>query len=200
MCHAFVADSRFYQFLFRIDQDIAVEVQAGGCCFCGGVLHSACYPRKPRGIRSALDEAYDYRLSFCCASEGCRRRNTPPSVRFLGRKVYLGVIVVLIGALEYGLSSKRRQRLIDALDVPAQTLWRRQCWWREVFAEGPWWRVERAQFVPPVAAPQLPGALLGRLQGADLRERVVRLLWLIAPLSTTSWSGSLRMAPNPQNL
>jgi hypothetical protein len=121
-------------------------------------------------------------------------------VRFLGRKVYLGVIVVLVSALAHGLSSKRRQRLIDVLDVPAQTLWRWQCWWRGVFAEGPWWRVERAQFVPPVAACELPGALLGRLQGADLRERVVRLLWLIAPLSTTSWSGSLRVAADPQNL
>jgi hypothetical protein len=200
MCHAFLSDSRFYQFLFEIDQDMAVEVQAGGCAFCGGVLHSACYPRKPRGIRSALDENYDYRLSFCCASAGCRRRTTPPSVRFLGRKVYLGVIVVLISALESGLTAKRRAWLIDTLEVPAQTLWRWQCWWREVFAEGPWWRVERAQFIPPVAASQLPGALLGRLQGADLRERVVRLLWLIAPLTTTSWSGSLRMTLNPQNL
>ena len=200
MCHAFVADSRFYQFLFRIDQEIAVEVRAGGCCFCGGVLHGACYPRKPRGIRSALDESYNYRLSFCCATDGCRRRTTPPSVRFLGRKVYLGVIVVLISALEYGLSAKRREWLIDALDVPPQTLWRWQCWWREVFAEGPWWQVERAQFVPPVAGSKLPGELLGRLRGADLRERLVRLLWLIAPLSTTSWSGSLRRVPNPQNL
>lgn len=110
MCHAFVADSRSYQFLFPIDQEIAVEVQAGGCCFCGGMLHSACYPRKPRGIRSALDESYNYRLSFCCATDGCRRRTTPPSVRFLGRKVYLGVIVVLSSALEYGLSAKRRRR------------------------------------------------------------------------------------------
>ncbi len=200
MCHAFVADSRFYQFLLRIDQDIAVEVQCGGCGFCGGVLHSACYPRKPRGIRSALDETYDYRLSFCCATEGCRRRTTPPSVRFLGRKVYLGVIVVLVSALAHGLSSKRRQRLIDALAIPPQTLWRWQGWWRAVFAEGPWWRVERAQFVPPIAASALPGALLGRLRGAGLRERVVRLLWLIAPLSTPSWSGSLPVAPNPQNL
>ena len=121
-------------------------------------------------------------------------------MRFLGRKVYLGVIVVLVSALAHGLSNKRRRRLIEALGVPAQTLWRWQCWWREVFAEGPWWRVERAQFVPPVAASALPGALLGRLRGADLCERVVRLLWLIAPLSTTSWSGSLRLVPNPQNL
>ena len=89
MCHAFLNDARFYRFLFDIDQDIARQVQAGGCS-CGGVLHSACYPRKPRGIRSNWDESYNTRLSFCCAEEDCRRRSTPPSVRFLGRKVYLG--------------------------------------------------------------------------------------------------------------
>ena len=68
MCHAFLTDTRFYKLLFRMDQEIAAEVQAGGCCFCGGVLHSACYPRKPRGMRSALDEHDNYRLSFCCAA------------------------------------------------------------------------------------------------------------------------------------
>lgn len=41
MCHAFLSDSRFYQFLFEIDQDMAVEVQSGGCRFCGGVLRTA---------------------------------------------------------------------------------------------------------------------------------------------------------------
>ncbi len=150
MCHTLLTDSKFYQFLFRIDQEIATEVQVGGCCFCGGgVLHSACYPRKPRGFRSALDEHDNYRLSFCCAAEGCRRRTTPPSVRFLGRKVYMGVIVVLISALEHGLSPQRRGQLIDALNVPEQTLWRWQRWWQEMFGEGPWWRMQRAGFVPP---------------------------------------------------
>ena len=200
MCHAFLTDSNFYQLLFRMDQEIAAEVQAGGCCFCGGVLHSARYPRKPRGFRSALSKNDYSRLSFCCASDDCRRRTTPPSVRFLGRKVYLGVIVVLISALEHGLSPQRRRQLIDTLNVPEQTLWRWQRWWREVFGEGPWWRMQRAGFVPPVLACRLPGELLGRLNGVDLRERMMRLLWLIAPLTTTSWSGSLRGAKNPQNL
>ena len=66
MCHAFVSVSRFYRFLFQIDLDIATEVQRGGCLHCGGTLHVSCYPRKPRGIRAALDESYEYRLSFCC--------------------------------------------------------------------------------------------------------------------------------------
>jgi hypothetical protein len=86
-------------------------VQLVGCAVCGGKLHVAHYPRKPRGIRGSLDGSVKTRLSFCCATDGCRRRCTPPSVRFLGRKVYLGAVVILVMAMEHGLSAKRRKRL-----------------------------------------------------------------------------------------
>jgi len=199
VCHAFFNDSRFYQFLFRIDQDIAAEVQAGGCS-CGGVLHSACYPRKPRGIRCALDESCESRLSFCCAIDGCRRRCTPPSVRFLGRKVYLGALVILVMAMEHGLSAKRRQQLIEQLDLYPQTLARWRRWWRKIFPASRCWQANRGRFIPPVDVSQLPGALLGRLRPEDLQHRVCLLLHLLAPLTTTSWSGSLRVVINPQKM
>jgi len=199
VCHAFFNDSRFYQFLFRIDQDIAAEVQAGGCS-CGGVLHSACYPRKPRGIRCALDESCESRLSFCCAIDGCRRRCTPPSVRFLGRKVYLGALVILVMAMEHGLSAKRRKQLIEQLDLYPQTLARWHRWWRKIFPASRCWQANRGRFIPPVDISQLPGALLGRLSPEDLQHRVCLLLQLLAPLTTTSWSGSLRVVINPQKM
>jgi len=199
VCHAFFNDSRFYQFLFRIDQDIAAEVQAGGCS-CGGVLHSACYPRKPRGIRCALDESCESRLSFCCAIDGCRRRCTPPSVRFLGRKVYLGALVILAMAMEHGLSAKRRKQLIEQLDLYPQTLARWRRWWRKIFPASRCWQANRGRFIPPVDISQLPGALLGRLSPEDLQHRVCLLLHLLAPLTTTSWSGSLRVVINPQKM
>ena len=154
MCHDFLNDSRFYQFLLHIDQETAAEVQAGGCS-CGGVLHSARYPRKPRGIREMLDASYQRRLSFCCALEGCRRRCTPPSVRFLGRKVYLGVVVIRITALEHGLTPRRRQRLIETLDLWPQTVSRWRRWWREIFPASRCWQSWRGQFVPPLVAKQL---------------------------------------------
>ena len=191
MCQHFLSDPSFYKYLFQIDQAIAANVQADSCS-CGGVLHSACYPRKPRGIRSALDETYAYRLSFCCASDGCRRRTTPPSVRFLGRKVYLGVIVILITAMQHGLSPKRRQRLIEGLDIPPQTLYRWRKWWQEIFPASCCWQAERGHYVPPIKAGGLPGELLGRLEGKDLKPRLCRLLLLVAPVTTTSWSGYLR--------
>lgn len=199
MCHAFLNDAKFYRFLFDIDQDIARQVQAGGCS-CGGVPHSACYPRKPRGIRSKLDKSYKTRLSFCCAEEDCRRRSTPPSVRFLGRKVYLGVMVILITALVHGLSPKRRQGLVETLDIWPQTLSRWRKWWREVFPVSRCWQEERGRFIPPVETDQLPGTLLGRLDGRDLRQRLCHCLLLLTPITTTSWSGYLRVIIDPQKM
>ena len=199
MCHSFLSDSRFYRLLFHMDQTLAADVQADGCCFCGGVLHSARYPRKPRGLRSALDATYETRLSFCCGVDGCRRRNTPPSVRFLGRKVYLGTMIVLLTALQHGLTDKRRQALIEQLDVPPQTLARWRTWWQEVFPVSRCWRAERNHFIPPVAVDRLPGALLGRFTGTTLPQRLCQILLLICPVST-SWSSSLQREVVPQKM
>ncbi len=199
MCHAFLSDSRFYRFLFEIDQDVAAQVRAGGCS-CGGVLHSARYPRKPRGVCISLGESYETRLSFCCAVDGCRRRSTPPSVRFLGRKVYLGAMVILISALEHGLSPKRRQWLIDTLDIWPQTLSRWRKWWREVFPASRCWRAVAGDFIPPVDTFRLPGALLGRLNGHDLSQRLCHMLVLLMTVSTSFYSGKLRGVMDPQKM
>lgn len=198
MCHNFLSEPIFYKYLADIDQEMAAEVQAEGCS-CGGVLHSARYPRKPRGVRTALDATYDTRLSFCCAVDGCRRRNTPPSVRFLGRKVYLGAMVVLLTALQHGLTDRRRRKLIEQLDIPPQTLARWRRWWRDVFPDSRCWRAEQGHFLPPICVSALPGVLLGRLIGADLSERLRRMLLLICPVST-AWSGSVRRAMFPQTM
>ena len=89
MCHATLQDPKLYSLLLLIDEDLAAQAQSAGCS-CGGALHSARYPRKPRGAPRELLEQYRSRLSFCCAA--CRRRTTPESVRYLGRRVYLAVV------------------------------------------------------------------------------------------------------------
>jgi hypothetical protein len=197
VCHGFLTDANFYRLLTRIDESIAKDVRARGCS-CGGQLHSARYPRKPRGLRSALDSSYESRLSFCCARDGCRRRHTPASVRFLGRKVYLGVIVVLITALHHGLTEARCRRLIEALDVPLQTLWRWRRWWREQFLQSRCWKGLSGQLIPPIASDSLPGSLLERLDAKALSERLVQLLILISPVTTAT--GSLRVSADPQKM
>lgn len=198
VCQSFIYDASFYQLLVRIDQDIAQQVQQAGCP-CGGVLHSACYPRKPRGVRDALSAQDTVRFSFCCAVDGCRARATPPSVRFLGRRVYMGVIVVLLTALHHGLNPARTSRLIKQLNVPAQTLTRWRRWWQERFPQTRCWRAEQGQFIPPIDTSRLPDSLLVRLQGGDLAIKLCRLLLLVAPVTSDS-SPYLPAGLDPQKM
>ena len=47
MCHALLRDASLYEQLLTFDRDLAAEARVAGCGFCGGTLHSACYPRSP---------------------------------------------------------------------------------------------------------------------------------------------------------
>ena len=114
MYHDLPRVARFWSVLRAIDQDLA-ETTRKKACFCGGRLHAANYLRKPRGTPLQLSEQECLRLSFCCDRDGCRKRTTPPSVRFLGSKVYLGVVVILISALRQGPSPRRIRELSAAL-------------------------------------------------------------------------------------
>jgi hypothetical protein len=180
MCHSALLDAKFFEFLERIDEDEAARTRAAGCR-CGCVLHSARYPRKPRGGPRDFDKQCHYRLSFCGAI--CRNRTTPVSVRFLGRRVYWAAIVVLASALRTGLCDRRTQRLTQLIGVPKRTLKRWCAWWRRDFVNDPFWKNARAQFMPPVEAAALPASLVERFSGSDLSEQLVAALRFLAPLS-----------------
>jgi len=194
VCHDIITDANFWQRLFELDQLIANEVRARGCPHCGDALHAAPYPRKPRGVAYAvLGEHGQTRLSFCCQRDGCRKRCTPPSVRFMGRKVYLGVIITLISALEQGLTPRRRARLVDELDLWPQTFFRWQHWWRAQVPLTRHWQALRARLMPSSETGTLPDVLLSQLSGNDLSGRIIRFARLMMPLSTTSCSHTLRL-------
>ncbi len=174
-----LVDERFYHVLAGIDLDLA-ETARRARCTCSGALHRARFPRKPRGLPN--DHHGDARReSFCCAV--CRKRTTPPSVRFLGRRVYLGAVVVLAMALQQGASPWRVSRLRELFGVSRQTLARWRTWWREAFTESAFWKVAKAAFSPAVNEAEAPNSLLARFTG-DERERLAGLLRLLAPLST----------------
>ena len=183
-----LADARLSELLLQLDQDLARTAQAVGCEWCGGRLDRADYPRKPRGVPAGLGAEHALRLSFCCAAEGCRRRASPPSVRFLGRRVYVGAAVVGITALAEGAPREELRALRRWLGLSARTLARWRRWWREVFAESAFWRAARGQLHAPVATAALPGALLRRFAG-DLRARLVAGLRFLGPLSTARGLG-----------
>ena len=182
MCQSILQSTAFFSFLLCIDQDLAQETCTVGCRCCGGRLHRASYPRKPRGAQCPLDPAYGRRFSFCCAT--CRRRTTPFSVRFLGRRVYLGVVIALVCALTAGLSLRRASRLTDCFHVPLRTLQRWRRWWREDFVQTAFWQGRRALFMPPIAEPCLPESLRARFQAADDAGPWQLLLRFLTPLTS----------------
>jgi hypothetical protein len=185
MYHNLFRDARFWTFLFHVDQDLAATAKRAGCT-CGGRLDRANYPRKPRGGGKDLPASYCYRLSFCCHRDGCRKRTTPPSVRFLGRKVYLGALVVLVAAMGQGPSPRRVRQLSELFDVDERTIVRWRGFWRKHFPQTLFWKANRGRLVPRTDITHLPLALLDAfIHHDDSYEAWKHLLTFLSPITIT---------------
>ena len=178
MSHTLLRDPRFHDFLFAADRNLAIEARIRGCPSCGGKLHSANYFRRPRGGLFPLG----LRFSFCCAAEGCRRRLTPGSLRFLARKVYLSMVVVLASVMRNGPTPELVRELGEVVELSERTVARWRRWWREEFAASRFWGGLRGLLGRPVDANRLPGSLLERFAG-DERSKLVDLLRSLVPIT-----------------
>ena len=182
MFHDWLADDKFFEQLDREDARIAARLKAGGCRFCGGRLDQADYPRKPRGgWVGAAGESLTRRRSCCCAREGCRRRATPASLVFLGRRVYLGIAVV-VGALR-ALSPPGPM-------PPSRTVRRWLGWFRTELPSSAWLATVRGRLWPALEPSEvLPDAVVERFsQSRPLGPALVATLELLSPLSTATAS------------
>lgn len=177
-----VRDARFHGFQLKADRAILAEARKEVCAVCGEVLHASHFERKPRGGAPGLGEEHGIRFSLCCANRECRTRRTPPSLRFLGRKVYLGAVVVLVSAMRHGATPARMRKLREHLGVSRRTVERWRRWWREAFAGSPFWRAAAAAFMPPAKPGRLPASLLERFAGDD-QARLVSLLRFLGPIT-----------------
>lgn len=183
-----IGDTMFYHLLDRIDAELAETTRCAGCPRCSGVVHKAKYPRKPRGGPPGLPATYGWRASYCCAADGCRTRATPPSVRFLGRRVYLGAVVVLASALQYGVSKFRARQLRKLFGVSRQTLERWRSWWLETFPASRFWQSLRGRIMPGVDEATLPHSLLEQFEGSSIDGGALAgVLGLLQPISTQPW-------------
>jgi hypothetical protein len=184
MYHELPRSATFWLFLFSVDQDLAQRAREKACP-CGGRLHRANYPRKPRGAED-LPKDYDYRFSFCCARDGCRKRVTPPSVRFLGRKVYLFAVVVLVSAMRQGPSPRRVRELSQLFGADRRTIARWRVFWQEYFPQTPFWKSARGRLPATADIVLLPWSLLEAfLRGNDPCQQWGQLLRFLAPITTT---------------
>jgi hypothetical protein len=182
LCGYLWGDKKLLGFLEQCDEELAQECQKGGCRFCGAKLHQAHYKRSPRGLAEGREMM---RHSFCCSREGCRRRHRPPSVRFLGRRVYMGFVVVLISAMHHGLSASRMKSLQESLSLNRRTLERWRAWWLENCVQSSWWKAARARFMPTLEESTLPLTLCQAFE-LDRRDRLLNLLMFLSPLTCSS--------------
>ena len=155
---------KLFSLLHDIDVDLAAEVQARGCPCCGGPLHQGAYVRKPRGGPAGLSETFFLRHSLCCGREGCRRRTLPPSVLFLGRRVYWGGVVVVATALRQQWDEGYSARKVMALfGITRSTLRRWLTYFRTVFPQTTTWQKLCGLLMPPVTPASIPLGILERL-------------------------------------
>lgn len=203
MLHELVFDVEFFARLDAMDAEIASKVAAQGCPFCGGPLHRGNYLRKPRGaLLASGGEQYSLRYSFCCGWRDCRRRVLPPSLRFLGRRVYLEVVVLFATVVLQLVEAIRNASV--ATGVPARTLRRWAAWWVGIFPASPIWLDLKARFVPPPPDESLlPASLVDRLEraltampaprGPEFSKLAEQMARLLAPATTTRTSNASRM-------
>ena len=172
-------DRALLAMLRELDVEEAERVRLLGCPYCGGKLHQANYPRKPRGINDLEEEDW-CRLSFCC--EECRRRTTPKSTRFLGRKVYHAVVVILALVLR---PTTLVRRLAAATEASALTIGRWVKWWNGPVLGSNWWREVLARVMPPPDEGAPVRSLYERFLASapDTRTALTRLLSFTSPLT-----------------
>jgi hypothetical protein len=107
---------------------------------------------------------------------------TPASVRFLGRRVYWGVVVVIGAAFEGGVTANRVRRLAELIGYPIdrRTLRRWVSWWREGLLKSRIWKVMKGLFSRRVEPGRLPLSLLEMMAGPDAATKVTGVLELVS--------------------
>lgn len=149
-----------FHLLYRIDSDLAAIKREQGCPHCGGPLHRAHYPRKPRGGPRVPDQ-YCVRQSLCCGKEGCRRRCLPGSCLFMGRRVYWRCVVLVVMALrQQRPDGASAGQLVRMFEISRKTLGRWFEYFHHAFAQSPEWQRVRGRLSSSVSNERLPGSFV----------------------------------------
>jgi len=104
------------------------------------------------------------------------------SVRFLGRRVYV-MLTVVLGSRRSVERMPAAARLATSLQIPRRTLLRWRQWWAESFPQTPLWQAHGARVMPPPDMQQLPDSLIAAFIGPP-EAALLRLLVFLSPLTT----------------
>ena len=135
-------EASFWLLLSDIDEKIAHFYHQLPCFYCAKRMYWGNYPRKPRGLPPMAEDIFAFRYGHCCS--GRRRRRTPPSARFLGRRVYVASFIMMIFCPDTS-NDNDHMKLVDSvsvgmdlitpirwiswwsLDIPVSSIWKKIC-------------------------------------------------------------------------
>lgn len=184
MSHKFLFNASFHLLLTAIDEELAIQTKEQGCPHCGNPLHQANYPRSPLGLLRRFREYYNARFSLCCNT--CRKRTTPPSVRFFGRRWFPALLFMLISILSLGINARRLEQVKRHLGVTlSESTWKRwRRWWRESFTDTRFWQQTQGIVVTTIidSTSSFPRVFLALFKGL-LEEKMCCLLRWLSPLT-----------------
>lgn len=178
MYHCLMVDTRFYTRLFDLDRLIAEQIRQAKCLFCGGTLHQSHFPRKPRGIPEGLPSDFHIRFSYCCSQDGCRKRLTPPSMRFLSRKVYCSSIIFLVFLFKAQTDELKVEYLNKILDtsLSIETLRRWRNFWKNIVPKS---QTLKRQGFSHLVVQLLPSSLVSQFVGNLNKQLEMGLRWIL---------------------
>jgi len=181
MYHSLLTDTRFHDSLFDLDRLIAEQVRQAQCPKCLGNLNQSNFPRKPRGVPENTHPDYHIRFSLCCSKEGCRKRFTPPSMRFLSRKVYSSVVILLIFMFKPETDESRIEKINTLLGttLSIETLRRWRHFWIKALPQTHTWKRQAFSYAH---AQNLPVSLLTLFEQTG-EQALIMGLKLILPLT-----------------
>jgi hypothetical protein len=182
MSHKFLFSSSFTSLLLAIDLEFVAKAKTLGCPDCGGNLHQADYPRSPIGIPKEQRAHYELRLSLCCSQ--CRKRVTPPSVRFFGRRWFPAPYFLFISLLRMRINEQRLQQLKRHFGIRiSMTTWKRwQLWWRTQFTKTAFWMQAKGQIPADRIEGIFPRHCLTFFTG-HFSKKFILLLQFLSPLT-----------------
>ncbi len=177
-----LSEKSFHSHLYEIDLKLATEGKSGRCPVCGGQLNWANFSRKPRGVSGTVRAFYMKRFALCCACDGCRKRVTPFSMRFLGRKQHVSPVLVVYSAMLQRVRGGRLRKLAARLGVSTELAEHWKTWWSALRRTAFWIRV-RGVLPATFKQNDLPRGLLLVFKGSA-REQLTSLLRLLLPLTS----------------
>lgn len=184
MSQNFLFKASFHEYLIKIDRELANIYAEKGCKYCCGKLHQADYPRSPVGMPLEFRDLYSQRISFCCVN--CRKRATPPSVRFFGRRWYPAPIHTFISIMIRGINKRRIALIKKYFGITVyESTWRRwRKWWCDKFVVTKFWQAAKGQFPPSnkIIHGPFPRVIFNFYRG-NIEQKMLLFLRFLSPIT-----------------